>query len=181
MDATERQLVLDHLDSSRTALLQSVGHFTHPQWQFRPTEGQWSPAENVEHVILVETRILAAIQKMLTRPPQPEKTAGLLAKDAMILNLAGRETKFQAPEPVQPKGTWPDPADLMAEFHLTRSRTAEFASSTDGDLRSRVIPHMAFGDLDCYQWLLLLGRHCARHTVQIEEVKAHPGFPQPPS
>ena len=177
MDATERQLVIDDLAASRTGLLKSVGSLTHPQWKFRAAADQWSPSEIVEHIVLVENRILGAIQKMLTRPPEPERTAGLAEKDALILHLPDRKTRFPAPEPVVPKGAWPEPADLLSEFERTRQNTLEFATQTDGDLRGRAFPHALFGDLDCYQWLLLLGRHCERHTAQIEEVKAHTAFP----
>jgi len=37
-------------------------------------------------------------------------------------------------------------------------------------------PH--FGLLDGYPWLLLLSAHRARHSEQIEEVKADPNFPK---
>jgi len=32
--------------------------------------------------------------------------------------------------------------------------------------------------MDAYQWLLLISAHSARHTAQIEEVKADPNFPK---
>jgi uncharacterized damage-inducible protein DinB len=32
--------------------------------------------------------------------------------------------------------------------------------------------------VDGYQWLLLISAHSARHTAQIEEVKADPNFPK---
>ena len=33
------------------------------------------------------------------------------------------------------------------------------------------------GDLDGYQWLLLLASHTDRHVAQMQEVKAQPGYP----
>jgi hypothetical protein len=33
--------------------------------------------------------------------------------------------------------------------------------------------------MDAYQWLLLLAAHSARHTAQILEVEANPGYPKP--
>ena len=41
-----------------------------------------------------------------------------------------------------------------------------------GDLRSHFFAHVAFGDLDCYQWLVAMGQHTLRHVAQIEEIKA---------
>ena len=45
-------------------------------------------------------------------------------------------------------------------------------------LRAHFFPHIAFGDLDCYQWLLLVGQHSLRHALQIEEIKASAGYPE---
>jgi hypothetical protein len=50
--------------------------------------------------------------------------------------------------------------------------------TTDDDLRGHSTPHPALQrDLDAFQWVLLLAAHSARHTAQIEEVKASPGYP----
>jgi hypothetical protein len=36
---------------------------------------------------------------------------------------------------------------------------------------------MAFGELDLYQWLIVLSKHGERHALQIEEIKANPAWP----
>jgi hypothetical protein len=71
---------------------------------------------------------------------------------------------------------WTD-AQLLAEFGKTRQRTIDFVAATDADLRCHFHPHMALGELDCYQWLLVLSLHGSRHALQIEGVKASPAFP----
>ena len=40
-------------------------------------------------------------------------------------------------------------------------------------------PHPEMGVMDGYQWLLLIAAHCERHTAQILEIKAMPGYPKP--
>ena len=89
-----------------------------------------------------------------------------------------RTQRLQAPEPVRPTGQWPDTKELVAELRNTRERSMQFAATTEGDLRDHFIPHMAFGVLDCYQWLIVLSMHGARHALQIEEIKADPAFPK---
>jgi len=66
----------------------------------------------------------------------------------------------------------------LQQFAAARKRTSEFAAATNADLRRHFLPHPVFGDLDCYQWLLLLGAHCDRHRVQSQEVKASAEFPR---
>ena len=89
-----------------------------------------------------------------------------------------RTNRREAPEPVRPTGQWADTNELLAEFGKTRQRTTEFAAATQGDLRGHFIPHMALGELDCYQWLLVLSLHGSRHAQQIEEIKVAAGFPR---
>lgn len=186
MEPHERQLVLDRFASSEARLLQLVEGLTAEQWSFRQTPGRWSIAENIEHVVNVEKRILGAIEKMLDRPAEPDKRSQVEGKvespvegrDAILLSrLVNRTQRLEAPEPVRPTGKWPDTNDLMAELRNTRARSMQFAGTTDGNLRDHFFPHVAFGVLDCYQWLIVLSLHGARHALQIEEIKSDPAFP----
>jgi hypothetical protein len=131
--------------------------------------------------VLVENRIFGLIGKKLQEgAPEPEKRDPAHTKDALVAQaIPDRTIRREAPEPVRPTGQWPDTNELLAEFQKTRQRTTEFASTTQGDLRSYFVPHMALGELDCYQWLLILSLHGARHAQQIEEIKAASDYPQP--
>jgi hypothetical protein len=178
MQDHERQLVVDQLTASRDRLLALVDGLTAEQWTFRPAEDRWSTAECLEHVTRVESRMLGVIEKKLHEDPPGQVSARI--DDAHIANsVLDRTTRRQAPEPVRPTGQWPDASELLAEFRKTRQRTTDFAATTRSDLRSYIHPHMALGELDCYQWLLVLSLHGARHAQQIEEIKAAAGFPRP--
>jgi hypothetical protein len=84
--------------------------------------------------------------------------------------------RFQAPDILVPTGRWPDD-QLLNEFEAARRRPRDFASTTQADLRQHFFKHPIFGDLDLYQWLLLISAHCDRHCAQSEEVLATPGCP----
>lgn len=178
MEAQERQLVLDQMTTSRALLERLTGGLTPPQWTFHETPERWSIAENIEHVITVERRITGLMGKLLQQPGEPEKCVQAAGKDEVVqAGGVNRGVKFVAPEAVRPVGKWSDPAELMAEFGKTREATIDFVRETQGNLREHFIMHMAFGEMDCYQWLILLSRHGARHAAQIEEIKADPAFP----
>jgi hypothetical protein len=182
MGPDERQLVLDQLVSSESRLLALLDGLTPAQWSFREAPESWSIAENIEHLAVFEDFIRQAIATALaTNPaetPRPARLAAVAAKDTLVLSVAdARNATFVAREATRPTGRWPDPADLVAHLRATRARTLAFASETDADLRNRFFAHIAFGDLDCYQWLLLLGHHTLRHTRQIERVMAHSAYP----
>jgi uncharacterized damage-inducible protein DinB len=180
MEASERAYVLDRLTESRGKLLDSVQGLSLDQWEYRPEGGRWSIADCVEHVVMVENRILKSIGKVLEREAQPEKKAQAVEKERFLKDgtALDRSRRFDAPEALTPKKAWTAPSVLIGEFESTRARTIEFITRNDGDLRSHFFQHVAFGDLDCYQWLMLLPIHCARHLAQIEEIKSEAGFPR---
>jgi uncharacterized damage-inducible protein DinB len=148
------------------------------QLHYRPAPGRWTVAECVEHLTLVEARVLGLIQKSLSEGPTPSKKSVFEGKEKeMVEDIAGRITRFPAPEAIQPNGRWPDD-QLLTQFENTRQQTREFASSTEADLRGHFFTHPRFGDVDLYQWLLLIAAHCERHCAQAEEVMAGAGYPK---
>jgi hypothetical protein len=178
MEILERQLVLDELVSSEARLLELMDGLTPQQWNFRETPDRWSIAEIVEHLILFENFILRTIATVLQSPPEPGKKALAAGKEPLVQGLANtRSTRIQAREALRPAGNWPEADERIAELRTTRARSMKFAAETEADLRSHFFPHLAFGDLDCYQWLVVLARHGARHALQIEQIKADPAYP----
>jgi DinB superfamily len=178
MTVRERELVLRLLAASEARLLGSVEGLTAEQWGLREGVGRWSIAEVIEHCIVFEEFIRGRIVETLEGAAEPEKMAGAAAKEGLVMRLAeSRGTKFVAREVTRPVGRWMDTEEMVAELRKTRARTLAFVEGVQGDLRGHFFPHIAFGDLDCYQWLVVLGQHSMRHVLQIEEIKAAAGYP----
>ncbi|GAA0555449.1 DinB family protein [Chitinophaga japonensis] len=111
------------------------------------------------------------------QPADPEKRKAIKATDEDLLKMAGdRSKKGKAPEFIQPKGTYPTTADAIQAFTEQRDKVMDYVKNTDDDLRNHVVD-MPNSPLDAYQMLLLISAHSGRHTMQIAEVKADPGFP----
>ncbi len=164
--------------SSEARLLEIVKRLSPAQWSFRETPERWSIAENMEHIVALENFVTREIANVIQGPAQLDKRALASTKDSLVFGLAStRAARLNAREAARPVGRWPDPADLVAEFRKVRARTIAFAAETQADLRSYFFPHIAFGDLDCYQWLVALGQHGYRHVAQIEDIQAHPAYP----
>jgi uncharacterized damage-inducible protein DinB len=176
MTPAEREFVLRRFAETRERLLQTVHGLSREQLLYRPKPGRWSVAENVEHLAAVEQHIVGAIKETLQAPADLAK--GSAMEDAEILRMVGTVVRaVQAPPRALPRSRWPC-EQLAQEFESIRDRTREFTATTDGDLRRHFIAHFIFGELDCYQWLLLLGAHCDRHCAQSNAVKACAGFPR---
>jgi hypothetical protein len=179
MKTEEREFVAGELRASEARLLEVVRGLTAEQWSFREAPERWSIAEVVEHLVVWESFMLGAVRGALEGPAEPEKQAAVAGKDALVLGLAGsRDKKLKSREAARPTGRWSDFGEMLVEFRARRAQTIEFAESTQADLRSHFFAHITFGDLDCYQWLVAMGRHTLRHVGQIEEIKRDGGFPR---
>jgi hypothetical protein len=178
-DNAERKALLDHFNQSSAQFLASVEGLTDQQWNFKPSADAWSIAECAEHIVLSEDSLRdLVLKRVLTGPARTDRTAVPAVPDEKVLKMiTDRTFKAKAPEPLNPTRRFSAPQDAVQAFKASRERTREVAKTREG-LRDHTAPHPAVGELDGYQWLLYLSGHTMRHTAQIREVKASPGFPR---
>ena len=120
----------------------------------------------------MEARIFMGIQHALAQPPQPEKRAEVAGKiETLLRAVPDRSFKVAGPPEVMPRREWTDFSQVEAEFERIRDRTLSFAEETTLELHDHFFPHRIFKDMDCYQWLIMIGLHADRHISQMEEVK----------
>jgi hypothetical protein len=180
LTSQEREAAIKQFETTRDNFLKSIAGLSPQQWSFKPAPDRWSVAEVAEHITVSESTLFGLVQKqIMTSPAAPEKREQVKGKDEMILQkMPDRSHKAQAPEFLRPTGRWATEADLKKAFEDSRAATIEYIRTTNDDLRDHFFDHPVFGALDGYQWLLLISAHSARHTAQIEEVKADPNFPK---
>jgi len=181
MEEQERQAVVDALRASEARLLKLVSGLTEEQWRFRESPERWSIAEIVEHLALQETFVRGNVQRMLEGEAAGEaQRAEVRAKETLVADLAKRraEQKLKSRAANTPAGQISDFDALVAQLQRERAETIGFAAETEADLRGHFFAHVAFGDLDGYQWLMVLATHMERHALQIEQVKADKNWPQ---
>lgn len=176
----ERAMAVQQFQTTRDNFLKSIAGLSQKQWTFKPAPDRWSVAEVAEHITISESTIFGIVQnKVMSSPAAPEKREQVKGKDEIILErVPDRSHKVQAPEILRPTGRWPAQADLTKTFEASRAATIEYIRTTKDDLRDHFFDHPVLGTIDGYQWLLLISAHSARHTAQIEEVKADPNFPK---
>ena len=171
----EREFSLKLLDDTRDGVMRMLDGLSPQQLLYRPEPARWSIAENMEHVIVVERRLVPAIEMLLLNPP--DLTTQPAMDDQEVLRQTGTVVKrFESPQRSLPTSRWPA-EELSREFEAARQYTRNFVSSTNGDLRHHFIRLFLVGDLDAYQWLLWIGCHSSRHTNQSKGVITSPNFP----
>lgn len=179
MTPAEREFALKELDGSQERLLGIVRGLSREQLEYRTAPERWSVAECLEHIIVVERLMFETLGDRAQQAPDPSKHGDWEGRDKALAKqmVLGRKEPKQSPAMFRPTGRWPT-EKLPQEFEAVRGRTREF-SATSGDLRSCLLVHPVLGQLDGYQWLLIVAGHCERHRLQVEEVIASASFPRP--
>jgi uncharacterized damage-inducible protein DinB len=170
--------ILSANEQAQARFIAAVSNLTEAQANFRPDENQWTIAEIVEHISIVNDGFLRLTHKLLkeaetqARQPQADLNLGHTSLDE---NGAQRGS-FQAPDRVQPKGGV-SLEDSLAKMSVSLAGFAEVKSRLEAvDLSEQMFPHPALGSLNAYQWMVLLGEHEDRHRGQIERLKATAGL-----
>ncbi len=179
MTSAERERAVAYLKETRTAVLDSTRGLTEAQWRHKPSPEAWSIGECVEHLAVVETGLLRALERIPSSPAATEEElVAALGKEEMIVKaVPSRGRRVKGPPHAMPKGEWTDPDALRERFTEVRERLIVFASTTTHPLRTRQFPHPFLGQLDGFQWLMFLAAHSERHRRQLEEVKTSAGYP----
>ena len=174
---SDQAALVAQLKRTEAKFMASVEGLSEAQWNYKPAPDRWSIAECAEHITAAEPFIRNLVAES-TKSELAADAEGPTNKDSAILTaIVDRTKKFKAPEPLIPTNRFGTPAAAVAAFRKERAETIALASS-GVDLRTHGAKHFAFGTLDSYGWFLFLSAHSERHTLQIEEVKATPGYPK---
>ena len=173
MAEEEFAFVTEILKDSRTDLERSVAGLDDELCSANPAASGWSITQIIEHLIIIEKRVLLLLQTKLPEQESVSDASAPQRKDTELVDqVRSRATRINAPEVTQPSGQYLSCHDALAAFNAARQRTLAYAVSTPQYLRGRLLPHPILGPIDGCQWLLAVGAHTQRHVQQIEEIRA---------
>lgn len=174
MTYTSVAQIIEEIDKTREKIYRRVEGLSEEQANTRPHPNAWTPREIIEHLSLIEDRLLRMMTMMLTKA----ESAGVHAVAATPVEMkpfsldefiarAGKE-KYTAPEAVNPTGE-ATLADSLSKLRRSRDQLRDLRPRIEAtDLSSVTYPHPAFGPLNFYQWLAFIGIHEERHLRQTE-------------
>lgn len=178
LTAEDRSKALAYLKKTRAGVIAATKGLSPAQLNFKPAPERWSVAEVMEHIASAEDFLMGMIQEQAMKAPARPPGEDIKALDELVINgISDRSKKVQAPEPLKPTNRYGSPEASLKHFKESRAKTVAFLNNTH-DLRDHAIDSPLGKKLDAYQWVLFIGAHSARHTKQIEEVKADPNFPK---
>lgn len=175
--------IMDAIEGDRGVLLATVAGLSESQFAWQPTAGQWSVVEILQHLALVEEangKLCSMMLKKAVDEHLPQDTS----PDASVMDdmerlkqhLTDRTNKVPAPERVQPLHRCSG-AEVLVRLKVSREKLREIVSQLSAyDLTRLKWPHPFFGDMNLYEWIMMIGLHESRHTRQIEEIRARADF-----
>jgi hypothetical protein len=176
----ERKKLVTLLEESREQLYKSIEGLSPAQWTYQSSPERWSVGKVVEHIMKSETLLFKKAEEALSNPPNPDWEKKTTGKTEFLERIMPtRQGKAQAPFEIQPDGKMAR-EDVLKQFDVLRAESLAFAKQVDKPLKEYTSEHPfpVFNTLNAYQWLLYIPWHNQRHIKQIEEVKAHAGFPK---
>jgi hypothetical protein len=172
----ERQRLLAHLEMTEQWLVGEIDGLSADQLKFRMTPESWSIMDVVEHLAIAEPQYWKQLQDSLKQQAVGADKEKMVATDDGILWYGiDRANRAKTGEARVPKGRFTDVKESLAEFRKLRATMREFAKTTQEEMRGR---RLLEGNMDVYQWFLMISTHSQRHILQVREIKAHASYPR---
>ena len=173
----DRDALIKDLENSRKVFLTAIADVkTEAQWNYKPAPDRWSVAECAAHIIAAEQYFRDNIAAALKTPALPAAQQSTAGDGAIATMVRDRSQRFQAPAQIEPTGKVVPKDQAIKDFEATRAMSLQYVRTTQDPLRE----HGAGAPMNvtAYQLVLMLSGHTERHTAQLLEVKASPGYPR---
>ena len=169
----DRQRLLAHFELTESWLASELAGLTPAQLAFRTSPDAWSIRDVVEHLAIAEPQYWKQLEDSLAKP-LPASAYTPQATDAGILWYGiDRGNRQRTGEARVPDGRFKTAAAAHAAFVKLRATMKAKAKTSADDYRGRPLID---GNMDVYQWFLMISTHSQRHILQIREIKAHAGY-----
>ena len=174
----EREDAVSYFKETQKAVADEIKGMSDNQLKWKPADSVWSITDCVEHIALSEKNLFDWAMGTLKTEANPAKRAELKRSDEEIKKgITDRSFRVKTREGFIPTGQFGDAKQTLKVFDERREALIKYVKETKDDLRNH-FAESPFGLVDTYQLLLFLSAHTKRHTLQIEELKANPGFPR---
>ncbi len=178
--ADERSFIRNYYAETLAALRRNVSSLTTEQLHFKPTATAWSISQCLEHIVLTENMIFGMVKENMAQPANPQRRTEIQFSDEQILSMVvDRSEKYPAPQALLATGKYGNAEEALQDLATQRTEIIAYIDSTPTDELRNHVSDSPSGASDAYQSLLFLAGHTARHTLQIEEIKADANFPKP--
>ncbi|PRX47347.1 DinB family protein [Salegentibacter salegens] len=179
LNTNNKEFLFNYFEETTEHLKNKISGLSEKQMHFKPSEDQWSISQCIEHIILTEKMLFEMAKSELEKPKNPERKGEVKFKDEdLIEGIKDRSKKAQATDELTGEGKYNSPQEAMVDFKKQRQLVLDFIEHIQLETFRNHISDSPFGAVDAYQSMLFIAGHTARHTLQIEEIKASEEFPE---
>jgi len=165
---TSLQPIRKKLARSQTAFFRAADAIPGEKWHNCPGLNQWSAAELVAHLVVVERGVVTNADRLTQRAPIPVSFPRLHFPMWLV---EARVIRRKSPVPLD-ESLMAEKEAMLAGLRGMRERTLAFISETERrDLSAYCWRHPFLG-INLYEWLEMIAAHQLRHTKQIREIEA---------
>ena len=159
--------VLGRLDSTHQKLLETIGRIEPDVFRQRPSSDEWSVAEIVQHLCLVEERVSKELERAIASPPRrPAFLKRLIPTSIVSLRLI-RVKAPKAMNPIVESGK----EECVENYNRARAALKDLCAQHDRNrFKNIVFKHPFLGEIDGVATVSFVGYHEQRHLKQIKEV-----------
>ena len=167
--------VLKRLDRVHEKLMATVAPLDEVLFAKPPAAGSWSVAQIIQHLALVEDRVIKDLEKEVARPP---RKVSLVRRFMPTSIVSSRLLRVKAPQAVDPETNRPSDAPevpgkahAIANYNRARNDLKQLCKTHGNDrFRQIVFKHPFLGKIDGVATVSFVGYHEQRHYKQIREV-----------
>lgn len=134
-------------------------------WTAIPPGGRWSMSEVLEHVTITNSLVMGLLERGLE--PIGDDVPDVTDDDMPYLFYDGEEP----PHIATPTGTWSDRDQAVTALWASADALADWARTTDVDLRRHGLAHPVFGLFDGFQWVRFAAVHTLRHRAELQATR----------
>ena len=166
--------IVEKLARAQKSFFRAADTIPAEQWSSKPRAEEWSAAELVAHLVMVERAVVGGSDRITQKTPKEIPFRKRFHLPFWLVE--SRLIRRKSPLPLD-AGLLGNKEEMLAELRAARERTLSFLEETQQrDLSVYRWEHAFLGMLNVYEWFEMIASHELRHTKQIKEIAAQ--FPK---
>ena len=162
------QPIREKLARAQTAFFRAADAITAERWGNCPGVNEWSAAQLVAHLVVVERGVVTRVDQLTQQSPIPVPFPKRIHLPLWLVEA--RVIRRKSPVPLD-ESLLAEKEAMLAELRDVRERTLAFLDETTGrDLSDYCWRHPFLGLLNLYEWMEMIASHEIRHTKQMREI-----------
>jgi len=167
---TTVQPIREKLTRAQSVFFRAADTIPSHKWGDCPGADEWSAAQLVAHLVVVERGVVTRVDQLTQLSPIPIPFPKRLHLPLWL--VGARVIRRKSPVALD-ESLLAEKEAMLAGLRRVRERTLAFIAETERrDLSDYCWRHPFLGMLNVYEWMEMIAAHQLRHAKQIREIEA---------